>query len=186
MNQPPRDNAFSRLARTRAASYLRASPLPHATASASAVIGAALFEHALELHPTGTPWSIVLGVMALGWAGLAGIALMDAFSRYREYRRIKRMLANRGWDRRIFLLVAGSRCQRDAALQAARETGLGCRARRLFRALGYRWYHLFPDAVLKNPLMFFHPRFLRSSFLPGKAAQDDRAGTGTGRASRRR
>ncbi|MBU1002877.1 MAG: hypothetical protein KKE73_10175 [Proteobacteria bacterium] len=161
--------SFARLANSGAVRYVRASPLPHATASASVVIGAALMLRAMVLHPTDTPWTAILGVLALGWFGLSCIALLDGFSRYREYRRIKHMLSNRGWNRRIFLLVAGSRCQRDAALLAAQETGLGCRARRLFRSMGYRWYHLLPDAVLRNPLAFFHPRFLRNSFLPGKS-----------------
>lgn len=150
--------------------YLRASPLPHATALASAAVCAALALAALgHLDDGSRRTATVYGVMAAGWLGLACIALMDGFSRYREYRRIKAMLTRHGWNRRVFALVAGSRCQRDAALQAAHEAGHGHRAQRFFRALGYRWYHLFPDAVTRNPLRFFHPRFLRTSFLPGKA-----------------
>lgn len=167
-------STLARLANSGAARYFRASPLPHATASASLAIAAALVLHALELHPHDTHWLATLGLMAAGWFALGGIALLDGFSRYREYRRIKRMLSSRGWNRRVFLLVAGSRCQRDAALLAAHETGLGRRARGLFRALGYRWYHLLPDAVLRNPLLFFQPRFLRSSFLPGKSLHTGR------------
>lgn len=149
--------------------YFKASPLPHLTATASAVVCAVLAAHALDHHGQGgTRAAATYGVVAAGWLGLALIALMDGFSRYREYRRIRAMLSRYGWNRRVFLLVAGSRCQRDAALQAALEAGHGMRARRLFRSMGYRWYHLFPDAVIKNPLMFFHPRFLRNSFLPGK------------------
>jgi len=150
--------------------YLRASPLPHATALASAAVCAVLALAALgHLDDGSHRAATVYGALAAGWLGLAGIALLDGFSRFREYRRIKAMLARHGWNRRVFALVAGSRCQRDAALQAAHEAGHGHRARRFFRALGYRWYHLFPDAVTRNPLRFFHPHFLRSSFLPGKA-----------------
>ena len=64
--------------------------------------------------------------------------------------------------------VASSRCQRDAALLAARQAGCRDQARRVFRDLGYRWYHILPDAIVANPLYFFHPRFLRSTFVPGK------------------
>ncbi|BBD07240.1 hypothetical protein [Desulfovibrio ferrophilus] len=170
---------LSRLANSKAARYFRASPLPHATASASLAIAVALAMWALDLQPTDSPWTTILGIKAIGWLGLAGIALMDGFSRYREYRRIKHMLSSRGWNRRIFLLVAGSRCQRDAAMQAAHETGLGQRAQNLFRTMGYRWYHLLPDAVLRNPLMFFHPRFLRNSFLPGKSLTQARRNVST-------
>lgn len=159
--------------------YIRASPLPHALALVSATVGLVLADGALGLYAAAEASahrSLVMWGFSLGWFGLAGIALLDGFSRYREYRRIKHMLQRRGWNERVFLLIAGSRCQRDAALQAAMETGLGCRARKLFHSLGYRWYHLFPDAVMRNPLMFLHPRFLRSSFLPGKAlSAPDRA-----------
>ena len=58
--------------------------------------------------------------------------------------------------------------ERDAALLAARETGYRAQARHVFRELGYRWYHILPDAIVANPITFFHPRFLRSTFVPGK------------------
>jgi len=152
-----------------ASRYLRASPLPHLTALGSAAVCAALAALALDhLDRESLRSAGIYGIMAAGWLGLSGIALLDGFSRYREYRRIKAMLTRYGWNPRVFELVAGSRCQRDAALQAAAEAGHGHRAKHYFRGLGYRWYHLFPDAVLKNPFMFFHPRFLRNSFLPGK------------------
>ncbi|WP_461211253.1 hypothetical protein [Desulfocurvus sp. DL9XJH121] len=149
--------------------YVRASPLPNALAAtcigaAAALLGAAL---ARSAH-----WPLPVHMLAhglgVGCLGLACVALLDGFSRFREYRRIRGILARRGWDRRVFLLVAGSRCQRDAALLAAREAGHGGRAVRLFRGLGYRWYHVLPDAVLRNPLLFVRPGYLRSSFLPGK------------------
>ncbi len=150
--------------------YLRASPLPHATALASAGVCLTLALAALSHLDDGSHRAAAAcAALAAGWLGLACVALLDGFSRFREYRRIKAMLARHGWNRRVFTLVAGSRCQRDAALQAAHEAGHGRRARRFFRALGYRWYHLLPDAVARNPLCFFHPRFLRGSFLPGKA-----------------
>lgn len=161
-----------RRALRQAVRYVGASPLPHALALFSVAVGLALADAALGIYAASEASahpSPVLWAFSLGWFGLAGIALLDGFSRYREYRRIRCMLERRGWNERVFLLVAGSRCQRDAALMAAMETGLGRRARTLFRSLGYRWYHLFPDAVMRNPLLFLHPRFLRTSFLPGKA-----------------
>ena len=29
-------------------------------------------------------------------------------------------------------------------------------------------YHILPDVIMANPLHFFHPRFLRSTFVPGR------------------
>ncbi len=157
--------------------YLRASPLPHLTALTSALVCALLGAAALDhLDRSSLRAAALCGTIAAGWFGLALIALLDGFSRHREYRRIKAMLLRHGWNSRVFTLVAGSRCQRDAALQAAHEAGHGPRARRLFRALGYRWYHLLPDPVLQNPLAFFNPRFLRGSFLPGKRGRGEGLG----------
>lgn len=105
---------------------------------------------------------------ATGWYGLALLCCADGYSRYREYRRLKGILVRRGYSPRLLRPVAFSRCQRDAAVQAARELGHGDCARRYFHSLGYRWYHLLPDRVVDNPLRFFDPRFLRTTFLPGK------------------
>ncbi|MCG8531690.1 MAG: hypothetical protein MI749_13640 [Desulfovibrionales bacterium] len=92
----------------------------------------------------------------------------DAFSRFREFKRIKAILLRRGFNRRILRPVSTSRCQRDAALLAAKETGCRCHAARYFKDLGYRWYHIIPDTILANPLNFFTPHFLRTTFLPRK------------------
>jgi hypothetical protein len=150
--------------------YLRAAPFPHLTTVKILV---------LAVLAGGETW-LVLGQGDSGrpawiWVGLTlllawGVVLCqaDALSRYREFKRVRRMLARYGFCPRIFRLVASSRCQRDAALQAARETGCMSLARQVYLDLGYRWYHILPDAIAANPFHFFHPRFLRSTFLPGK------------------
>lgn len=103
-----------------------------------------------------------------GWLVVACFALADAVSRHREYRRIKAMILKFGYSERILEPLARSRCQRDAAVFAAVETGHGESARAYFAGLGYRWYHILPDLVVRNPFSFLSPKFLRSSFLPGK------------------
>lgn len=149
--------------------YLRVSPLPHATATGSAMAAWLLAATALSAHRAGDPIAVLgLSAMACGWAGLACIALADGFSRWREYRRVRRLLARHGFRARILLAVSSSRCQRDMALAAAGDEGCRERARDFFRALGYRWYHLLPDAVMRNPLTFFDLRFLTTSFLPSR------------------
>lgn len=147
----------------------RVAPLPHATGGVSVAIGTALFIYGLEILAEGALLAALLFMMpAAGWYGLALLCCLDGYSRYREYQRVRRILARRGYSHRLMRPVASSRCQRDAAVQAARETGHGCRAREYFRSLGYRWYHLLPDRVVDNPLRFFDLRFLRTTFLPGK------------------
>ncbi len=149
--------------------YLRAAPLPHATGGVSALIGAGLARVALEaLAEEALSLGLLLFMPASGWFGLALLCGADGMSRYREYLRVRRMLDRWGYTPRLLRPLASSRCQRDAAMQAARETGCADRARAYYRELGYRWYHLLPDKVTANPLTFLDIGFLRATFLPGK------------------
>ncbi len=149
--------------------YLRAAPLPHATGGVSALIGAGLARVALEaLAEEALAMGLLLFMPASGWFGLALLCGADGLSRYREYLRMRRMLDRWGFAPRLLRPLASSRCQRDAAMQAAREAGCADRTRAYYRKLGYRWYHLLPDRVVANPLAFLDMRFLRATFLPGK------------------
>jgi hypothetical protein len=109
-----------------------------------------------------------LGALALFSFSVALCSFADGLSRYREFRRFKRVFRRYGFRPRIASRGAASRCQRDAILFAAAETGHEHRARLFFQALGYRWYHLLPDGILLKPWHFFRPAFIRSTFLPGK------------------
>lgn len=152
----------------RAFRYLfRIAPLPHATGTASALVGARLLETGLEICAEGAALTGTLATASgFGWSGLAILCFADGYGRYREYLRLKRALDRRGFSVRLLRPLAASRCQRDAAVQAAREFGHGERATAFFRALGCRWFHLLPDRVVANPFHFFSPRFLRVTFLP--------------------
>lgn len=153
------------------------APLPHATGSFSALVGALLADWCLELLAQGGRMAALgLALPASGWLGLALLCLADGWCRRIEYLRLKDIMARRGFDARVLSPVSTSRCQRDAALAAARELGHHGRAREHFRALGYRWWHLLPDACVDNPLRFFDPKFLRVTFLPGKTPADRASG----------
>lgn len=149
--------------------YLRAAPLPHATGGVSALIGGGWIRAALETLAEETlAAGVLLCLPASGWFGLALLCGADGLSRYREYRRVRRMLHRWGFTPRLLRPLATSRCQRDAAMQAAREAGCAEMAHAYYHGLGYRWYHLLPDRVAANPLVFLDARFLRATFLPGK------------------
>lgn len=149
--------------------YLRAAPLPHATGGVSALIGVGWVRAALEaLAEEALAAGVLLCMPASGWFGLALLCGADGLSRYREYLRVRRMLRRWGFTPRLLRPLAASRCQRDAAMQAAREAGCAEMARTYYRELGYRWYHLLPDRVVASPLAFLDARFLRATFLPGK------------------
>ncbi|MGE4298947.1 MAG: hypothetical protein AB7E47_13045 [Desulfovibrionaceae bacterium] len=162
MTQPP--NHTHRLLR-RVARYVRASPLPHATAAVAMVLAGVVGWCGVADGDGGTPgWLLV--AHALGWLGLAGFALADGYSRWREFVRLRVLFRRHGFRPRIVHPVTRSRCQRDAAVAAADEAGCGDAVRRHFHALGYRAHHLFPDRIMANPLLFFHPRFVMAAYLP--------------------
>lgn len=150
--------------------YLRAAPFPHlTTVKVSGLTVVAGFEARMVLTQPEVSWAAWIWVALTGlFAWGVVLCQADAFSRYREFKRLRRLLMRYGFKPMLFRLVAASRCQRDAALLAAREAGYPAQARRVFQDLGYRWYHILPDAIVANPLYFFHPRFLRSTFVPGK------------------
>lgn len=149
--------------------YLRCAPWPHGTALGSLLLALFLGANALILLNLGHEYeAAMLGLWCAGWLVVCGFALADGLARHREYRRIKNLLTRHGCDTRILHQLARSRCQRDAALLAARESGCFRQACAYYRSLGYRWYHILPDSVLRNPFIFLSPRFLRNSFLPGK------------------
>lgn len=152
--------------------FIMAAPWPYMTG-----LGALLLAFGLKTAGV-THWTSgdLAAATALGWWGLcwlvvAAFALADGVSRHREYKRIKAMFVKYGFSERILKPLARSRCQRDAALHAARETGHLEKARSYFRGLGYRWYHILPDLVVRNPFAFASPTFLRTSFMPGKKAR---------------
>jgi hypothetical protein len=160
-------NPGSRFFSMRVGRYLAASPLPAVTCLFSAAMAASLSILGVRvLHEGHSLKFFSLQVIALGWTGLAGFALADSLSRYREYVRMRNMFKRFGLRKRILRRAAGSRCQRDAALAAAGEMGRVLEARGYFRSLGYRWYHLLPDRVVANPLVFFSPSFLLTGFFP--------------------
>lgn len=150
--------------------YLLVAPFPHLTTlkvSGLALLSwgeARVMMDQSEMDFWAFGWLLLVGLFVWGVV----LCQADALSRYREYRRMRTLLKRYGFRTRIFCLFASSRCQRDAALFAACEAGCSREARSYFRMLGYRWYHILPDAIIANPLFFFHPRFLRSTFLPRK------------------
>ncbi len=150
----------------RFARHFRAAPWPNATSAVSAAVGLLLAKLSLSMESSPVA-SLALGAVCLGWFALAVLCQADALGRYREYVRLKSVFVRRGLCVRVLRLVSGSRCQRDAALFAAREAGCGDEAAAFYRGMGYRWRHLLPDAIVRNPLYFFHPAFLRATFLPG-------------------
>jgi hypothetical protein len=70
-----------------------------------------------------------------------------------------------GFDARLVKHFAKSRCQRDAVLAAAQETGFYNACSVYFFGCGYRWYHLLPDVVLQKPAVLLTWVFYQTTFF---------------------
>ncbi len=94
------------------------------------------------------------------FSALYGLVLIffsqaDARSRYQNYKQVKDLLHENGFDTRIINLFCHSRCQRDALRVAASDLGMTRQMAAHFKAKGYRWYHLLPNFIFKRPQLLF-------------------------------
>ncbi len=76
---------------------------------------------------------------------------LDARSRFCNYKMVKDKLYEYGFDARLLKPFMYSRCQRDAIAVAAREMNYTSEWEKLNYQLGFRWYHLLPHLVVKQP-----------------------------------
>jgi hypothetical protein len=100
------------------------------------------------------------------WAALALWAFtipffsqLDAYGRYQNYKQIKDALYEMDFDKRLIRPFMYSKCQRDAVVIAGDDLGFGNEIRAFYRDQGYRWYHILPDAFVRNPLVLFKGLF---------------------------
>ena len=96
------------------------------------------------------------------------LSQLDAISRYREYLRINNLFKIYGWDEKIANSKIYSRCQRDAIQLAAIRNEFTKEIKQFFYNKGYRWYHIIPDKILKNPLFLFTKQFWKTFFVRKK------------------
>ncbi|MGM0655800.1 MAG: hypothetical protein ACQETR_10850 [Thermodesulfobacteriota bacterium] len=98
-------------------------------------------------------WSHLAGY---GWLAAYGFILpffaeLDALSRFQNYKQAKDLFYENGFKPRIANLYAGSRCQRDAAVVAAKDLGIGPEIIEHYQARGFKWYHVLPGALFSRP-----------------------------------
>lgn len=86
-------------------------------------------------------------------------AEFDANGRYQNYKQIKDAFHKMGYDSRLIKPFINSRCQRDAVVVAAADLDYKKEVNAFFYKKGYRWYHVLPDAFIKNPLVLFKKVF---------------------------
>lgn len=105
-----------------------------------------------------------------GFFSLCGIALiifsqMDAKSRFQNYKQVKDLLYENGFQPRIINLFCISRCQRDAIRVAAIDLKMNQELDAYYKKLGYRWFHVVPDFVFSRPRLFFSWRYWQKTLF---------------------
>lgn len=58
----------------------------------------------------------------------------------------------------------GSKCQRNAALVAAKELGIEHHVKDYYASKGIKWYHYIPYFMIKDPLFLFKKHFWKRTF----------------------
>ncbi len=89
----------------------------------------------------------------------------DARSRYQNYKQVKDLLHENGFDTRIIKLFCHSRCQRDALRVAAIDLGMTHQMSAHLKAKGYHWYHLLPDFLFARPQLLFTVNFWQKTLF---------------------
>ncbi len=95
-------------------------------------------------------------------------AELDAFSRYQNYKKVKDLFHENGFQTRIVNQFISSRCQRDAIKVAAWDMGHLDNLCRYYDSLGYRWYHLLPGFIISKPLVFFSGKYWQKTLFEKK------------------
>jgi hypothetical protein len=113
--------------------------------------------------------SVVLSIFWFGCVIFAFshifLVILDGWSRFQNYKRIKDNLFTHGFSSKIARLYIGSKCQRNAFLVAARELGMEDQAVRYYRRQGIKPYHLIPHYMIQDRCFLFKRFFWSRTFL---------------------
>ena len=146
--------------------YINAGRLLHFIALLDFIISAIAVGFIISLNGQGDEAGRIVWVtILLLFGGMSIYAELDGYSRFQNYKKVKDQLYLNGYQKRILMPLAHSRCQRDAAQLACDELGIGDTCKSYFQGFGYKWYHIIPDFVFKNPSFFFTTFFWRKTFF---------------------
>ena len=109
--------------------------------------------------------SALYGLLSCWSVGVVVIALLDARSRFQDYKRVKDLFYENGFKSRIAKIYIHSKCQRDAIRVAARDLGLLEELDSFHQSQGYRWYNILPDFIFKKPWIVFSRRYWRKTLF---------------------
>ena len=115
---------------------------------------------------TGNHHGLFIDLLLLIWiSSIPVFAQLDARSRYQNYKLLRDLLYRYGFRYKFVKALRHSKCQRDAAFVAAKVLGQSQLLKNYYRRCGYRWYHLLPDFILKNPFYLLTWNFWKTTFF---------------------
>ena len=156
----------SKLIREKIVRFFRVGYLLHIMIACEISVLLIIYTYYLKFPIPGTSsFNITEIIVALYLTSFPLFALLDARSRYQNYKKIRDQFYRYGFRERILTPVLKSRCQRDAALVAASDLGYERQCMQYFHSMGYRWYHLFPDFMTRSPKFLFYPEFWTTTFF---------------------
>lgn len=93
------------------------------------------------------------------------LVLMDSWSRFQNYKRIKDQLFLYGFQPKIANNYLVSKCQRRALKIACEELDLEQEYTRYLERCKVKWYHFVPYFMMEDPLFLFRKHFWNRTFL---------------------
>lgn len=93
------------------------------------------------------------------------LTLMDGWSRFQDYKKAKDLFFSYGLHPRVANRFMGSKCQRNAALQAARELGIETELKAYYLNKGVKWYHYIPYFMIRDPFFLIRKSFWQRTFM---------------------
>jgi len=141
--------------------YLQTGYLLHLIAIASVIFFFVFCEKLMMVFAEGGPTHAMFlySYLTLYFFTLPFFSQLDAFSRYQNYKMVKDKMYQYGFDQRLLRPFLYSRCQRDAISVAAVEMSFTKEWKKLIQDFGFRWYHILPHLVVKNPLILLTRKY---------------------------
>ena len=145
--------------------YYKVGKLLHFVALLAAITAAYLASALSRLDTDEGDGFYIQVFLLISFISMSILAELDGFSRFQNYKQVKDQLFLNGYQERLLKPLLRSSCQREAAILAGDELGLGKQVRDHFYEKGYRWYHIIPDFVFQYPFFFFTAYFWRTTFF---------------------
>jgi hypothetical protein len=77
----------------------------------------------------------------------------------------KDLLYQYGFKNALIRVFSKSKCQREAIVEAGNSLGFKKEVNDYFYSMGFRWYHILPDIIVKKPQTFFTKEYWLSTFF---------------------